>query len=343
MLFDSKLDFPFQEPLPVPNFAEAQMWNFTDGKYGFIFHPGSMPGDLKLWHNAVAVTCPDGSVLATKVIGRGPLEGFGSDTANSRTIEPYRKWELNFDGALRRYHPESLQLGPGTDGRHLPVKVHLDVSAPHSVWDPGAALKNPTDGIFDTMCLMHHEQALTATGFIEIEGKRIAFDGIGHRDHSYGPREMGKLLRGFWINGTFDSGWAFLAFEGTAEGSHLVRRGAIFEDGAVIECEITHDAILRSAAPDPRQFTLSAHLPNGSIREIVVACTNGVNWTANGPAEWCVGTDLSNPRNYIFSHYFAELRCGDEKGLGFADRGAQAALLQNFVEAAPASRGEKND
>lgn len=329
MTFDAKLDLPFDGPLPGPDFAEAQQWNFTDGKYGVIYHIGSMPGDLKLWHNAFAVTCPDGTALASKIIGRGPLDRFGSHSANSITMEPYEAWEVHFDGALRRYQPNELQLAPGRDGRHIPVKVDLKISARHPVWDPGAGSTEHEGSIFQTFCKMHHEQALTAKGVIEIDGERIDFEGVGHRDHSFGPREFGTLLRGFWINGTFESGWSFLAFEGQREGSDNVRKGAIFENGQIIECDFSHEAELHSTAPDPQTFVMKARLSDGTQRDIRVSCKNGVNWTADGPTEWCVGSDISKPRNYVFTHYFADVECDGEAGFGFADRGARADLLKH--------------
>ena len=67
---DPALDHPFEGEMPSPDFAEAQMWNFSDGDYGLMYHLGTMPGDMGLWHNAISINCPDGSVLATKVVGR---------------------------------------------------------------------------------------------------------------------------------------------------------------------------------------------------------------------------------------------------------------------------------
>lgn len=328
MPFDPSIDQPFQGPIPTPDFAEAQQWNFTDGRHGVVYHVGSMPGDLKLWHNAFAITCPDGSVLATKVVGRSATDRFGAHSVNSQTMVPYAAWRIRFDGGLRRYRPDALQVGPGTDGLHVPVRVELDISANHPVWEPGARSGDATDSVFHTICRMHHEQAVKARGVICIDGEHVDFNGIGHRDHSFGPRDFGKLLTGFWVNATFASGWAFLAFEGMLEGVENVRRGAIFENGEIIECEALHSADLETTAPEPRQFAMTLRTLDGRERLIEVTCRGGVNWTGAGPTEWCVGTDLSDPRNYVFTHYFADFACGGEMGLGFVDRGAQAARLR---------------
>ena len=313
--------------MPSADFAESQQWNFTDGEYGVIYHIGSMPGDHKLWHNAFAVTCPDGSVLATKVVGRGPPDRFGAYSVNAQTTDSYKSWTVQFDGGLRRYQPEALQVGPGTDGLHVPVKVDLRICASHPVWEPGAGSKEAGDNIFQTMARMHHEQALTTEGTIEIAGRRVDFGGVGHRDHSFGPRDFGLLLTGLWINATFDNGWAFLVFEGLLDGLAPVKRGSIFENGQIIECEALHEAELTTTAPDPKTFELTLRTADGRRRVMRVTCKGGVNWTGVGATEWCVGTDLSAPRNYIFTHYFAEFECEGVRGLGFVDRGARASRL----------------
>ena len=116
--FEDADDRPFEGELPHPQFAEAQMWNFSDGNYGVVYHVGSMPGDMKLWDSVFSINCPDGSVLVAKVIGRSTEETmFGSPGACSHTIEPYKSWRITFDGAMRRYSQEELAHGPAQTAR----------------------------------------------------------------------------------------------------------------------------------------------------------------------------------------------------------------------------------
>lgn len=329
MEFDPALDLPYSAPMPTPDFSESQQWNFFDGQFGVMYHIGGMPGDNKLWHNAFAISCPDGSTLATKIVGRGPLDAFGSHTVHSVTIEPYKHWRIIFDGALRRYDLDSLQTGPGVDGRHIPVKVELEIRAAHPVWDPGANAEHVggDKGLFASMSKMHHEQALTCNGFIEIDGERIEYQAAGHRDHSFGPRDLSKLRRALWVNGTFESGWSFLQFEGELSGLPLMKRGGLFEDGEIIECHMDHAAELTTSAPEPRAFTLHMSIEGKADRVIEVRVKGGANWTSVGPMEWCLGTLRDDPRNYLFTHYFAELSCNGERGFGFVDRGIITSLL----------------
>lgn len=329
MEFDPALDLPYPGPIPTPDFSESQQWNFFDGQVGVMYHIGAMPGDIKLWHNAFAISCADGSTLATKMVGRGPIDGFGAHAVHSMTIEPYKAWRVVFDGALRRYDPPTLQTGPGVDGRHIPVKVELDIRASHPVWDPGANAEHVggDQGLFASMSKMHHEQALSCTGFIEIDGQRTEYAAPGHRDHSFGPRDLSKLRRALWVNGTFETGWAFLQFEGELAGLPLMKRGALFEGGHIIECHMDHEAELTTSAPEPREFSLRVSTDGKADRVIEVRVKGGANWTSVGPTEWCLGTLRDDPRNYLFTHYFAELFCNGEKGFGFVDRGIITSLL----------------
>jgi hypothetical protein len=324
---DPALDHPFEGEMPSPDFAEAQMWNFSDGDYGLMYHLGTMPGDMGLWHNAISINCPDGSVLATKVVGRSEPGMFGTAGVHTRTLEPYRSWRIVFEGAMRRYRPEDLWRGPGTDGVHIPVRIELDVTASHGVWEPGGRRDDPANSIFETFCKMHHEQPLVARGVIAMAGVEVAFDGIGHRDHSRGPRNFQNLRRGAWFNATFDSGWAFLGFWGE-DHTGVQERSAIFEKGQIILGSMEHRAELSTTAPTPRQFEVLVRTEDERQRRLKISCTQGVNWFCPGASEWCVGADLSDPLNYHWAMSFAEFECDGEPGLGFVDRGALARLLE---------------
>jgi hypothetical protein len=229
---------------------------------------------------------------------------------------------------MRRYQPRETWTAPGADGPHIPVRVDLEVFATHPVWSPGARRSDSDQGLFHTSFRLHHEQALGARGRIEIDGESVDFNGVGHRDHSFGPRDISTTLRGFWLNATFDSGWAFGTMVGVLDPGGEFERTAFFEKGEIQEGVLTKWHDLPTTAPAPREFDIVMADGGGRERVVHVACTGGVNWTGVGPTEWCVGTDRSNPRNFIFTHYFANYQCEGEKGLGFVDRGGRAALLK---------------
>ena len=320
-------DHPFAGALPEPKFAEAQQWNVTDGTHGVIYHVGTYPGDLGLWHNVFGVTCPDGSVLATKVVGRGETGMFGTHSVHTVTVEPYKSWRLRFEGGLRKYAQEDLWKGPGADGEHVAASVDIELTAMHPVWEPGARKEEQADSLFKTQYRLHHEQAVRAQGVIRYGDQTVAFSGVGHRDHSQGPRER-TTIRGLWVNGCFDSGWAFCAMEGLRDPGGQFERSAIFEGGEVHAATLVSFPPLEVTAPFPRDFELPIRDHRGRVRTLRVSRNNGATWFGTGPTEWCVGADLSKPHNYVYTHCFATFECDGEMGIGFVDQGARAAHLR---------------
>lgn len=322
-------DHPFTGESPGFEYAEAQQWNLTDGQYGVIYHVCSMPGDLKLWHNVFAVTRPDGALLVAKIIGRGERHMFGTHPVHAVTLEPYKSFLIHFDGAARRYDSQVLWADTAKDGEHIPLQVALEVSAAHPVWEPGARREDHEHGLFRTTWRMHHEQALRAKGRIVIDGRVIEFSGVGHRDHSFGPRDSRSTVRHFWVNALFESGWAFATVVGSLDPGGEFERGAVFEGGGKIsDASVEEWSKLTAAGPQPRAFPMALRRADGRLYRINVTCDNGINWTGVGRTEWCIGTDRSDPANYLFNQHFAVFECEGERGLGFVDRGARLSMLK---------------
>lgn len=55
----------------------------------------------------------------------------------------------------------------------------------------------------------HYEQGGKATGVIRRKGRKIEINGMGQRDHSWGPRHWSGVGSWTWISAQFSSGWAF--------------------------------------------------------------------------------------------------------------------------------------
>jgi hypothetical protein len=57
----------------------------------------------------------------------------------------------------------------------------------------------------------HYEQHHRATGTVEIDGHELDFDGLGLRDHSWGPRSWQAPRYYRWLTGNFDADRGFMA------------------------------------------------------------------------------------------------------------------------------------
>jgi hypothetical protein len=59
----------------------------------------------------------------------------------------------------------------------------------------------------------HYEQTCSVRGDLHVGGQRIAFDGFGQRDHSWGYRHWAGLDQWHWVTGFLADGRGFNLFE----------------------------------------------------------------------------------------------------------------------------------
>ncbi len=78
------------------------------------------------------------------------------------------------------------------------------------------------------------EQSGTIRGTITIDGRRIAFDTTGHRDHSWGAREWGAIQHWKWMQGQAGPNFSVHFFDILVAGKNYIR-GYIYKDGKMTE------------------------------------------------------------------------------------------------------------
>ncbi len=146
-------------------------------------------------------------------------------------VEPFQRFRLSFEGERHR--------------------LELDYEARFPVFDYAFA-RRPGGG---SAGLEHYEQALTARGEIEMDGKRRSISCLGHRDHSWGFRNESKITGWNWVAAQFGDktlnlyraviGKAFIGsgFVSSAEGNPRIVRmtveGTDYEDGAPVGSTFT--------------------------------------------------------------------------------------------------------
>lgn len=312
-------DFVHAPPLGVDRWAENIQWNVRDKNgLGVMWHMGTMLDDPRLWHIVIAVTEPDGTVHSTKIVAPGTGQ-FGSLNAQLSTITPYREWHFTFFGGMVDVSQDQGAAGLTPDDYHHSVQIDLDLEAAYPVWIPEGSTQFGDWGRF------HHEQAVTVCGTITIAGKPHTLDGIGHRDHSIGPRDLSHLRRGFWGNGIFESGWGFATMLGEYESGAFQRAALFNSDG-------THDATMVRwndlTAFDSKPALVTVELDvQGKQVVIEGQIRHGMNFTVADGAEFCMGTDLARPDRYFLTNFFVDWTSNGEKGIGYLDRGALISLL----------------
>jgi hypothetical protein len=123
------------------------------------------------------------------------------------------------------------RLGPGwgrLDAVDTDAAAHLEFRDfyPLAAWGHDA-------GPLDRLAAGHLECSGAVTGEIVLGGRRVAVDGLGHRDHSWGPRATEIIRNHRWVAGTCgpELGFSLEALH-LADGT-IVSMGFVARDGNV--------------------------------------------------------------------------------------------------------------
>jgi hypothetical protein len=109
------------------------------------------------------------------------------------------------------------------------VKLQFDFAALH---DAFSYRQNP-DGLPSWFAINRFEQTGWVKGFLEVDGRRIEWDRVGHRDHSWGRRNWGVPHHWKWFIAYSDdgsrivNGWIWIARGEWGFGGYVVRDGEL--------------------------------------------------------------------------------------------------------------------
>ena len=109
------------------------------------------------------------------------------------------------------------------------VSLHFDYTALH---DTFSYRQNP-DGLPSWFAINRFEQTGWVTGFLEFGGRRIEWNRVGHRDHSWGMRNWGFPHHWKWFiayspdGSRIVNGWIWIAQGEWGFGGYVVRNGEL--------------------------------------------------------------------------------------------------------------------
>ena len=215
-----------------PLWRESHYFNFYDPRHrlGGITTIGRKPNQ---GHSEAVLVLylPDGSLLVHKK--EGPVTDTSAVGAlRYEMTEPLVGWRLMFEGTcLRVTEPRQLssrwaQLRALF--RRQRVRLDLRWQGLNPVFDYGDYAVLPAD---NRVAARHYEQAGAYTGFVELDGERLAIEALGQRDHSWGIRDWHAPDEWRWIVAQFEADFA-------VHGSRLVlgetqgELGFVWRDGA---------------------------------------------------------------------------------------------------------------
>ena len=210
-------DYPIAEIPDTPNWAENFCLAGYDPGSGIdvYLHIGRWRKDRRLWRELVAIRLPDNTVIAHRAIGNGRAgdRSPGGPNMGVRILEPGRHFEWDFLGGARRVPADYLRDNILDDGPLSRVQFTFDYVADLPAWDLGTAGEGSA-----MVGHGHVEQIGRARAEISVDGELFHFDSAVNRDHSRGPRVLGKLYGHLWMQGILSDGTCFHCYE-AQEGS----------------------------------------------------------------------------------------------------------------------------
>lgn len=337
---DPATDLLHAVPSDRPDWSETMyfhVWSPQDG-VGFFVHTGRWPGDLDLWWAQTIALLPDGQLLVDRSWGRA-VDDRGPATGNLRiTCErPLRRWRLRFDGAGEITTRAKMADGPIGAGPAKAFSFDVELHAAAPVWDMHGALGVDNAVIDDlSWANFHHTQGFTATGTLAIEGQRWDINGVAHRDHSSGHRDVaelgglhffvfvfpdaGRVVNGLvnWrIGGTVDHRVFTFQQDGVCETGSSVRVTGL-------ESYVTHE---------PKQLSVALDREAGEYR-IDATWLQGYTLTFLAPNENLNGVDLrTEPDAVVVTQSTVRVTAPDGQiGYGVIERDYRPSMLPSPQE-----------
>ncbi len=218
-----------------PNFNESMYFNFYDRNRGWggFARIGNRPNE---GYAEVTLTLyrPEGTVLFQ--YERPPIKEHRELHAGGmrfEILEPARHLRVTYRGkALFLQQPLDLEdpQRAFTSNPWREVELHLDyygLSPMYGGETPGEAAS--TELVF---ARGHTEQHVRAVGTLSVDGETIPIDGLGLRDHSWGPRSWQSPAYYRWLTAEFDESFGFMGSWIHLQSGTDLKSGFVFRDGS---------------------------------------------------------------------------------------------------------------
>ena len=316
-------------PVDKPRYGENYMLSAYDPKLdlGMWLHWGTCPDSFSLWEEMVMITLPgDNGLLWTRAYHKPrPEDRPNGPNLHYRVVEPFRQLQISFEGVAMRTPYQEMLTGRVRDTSQELLDLELDVRAAGPAWDNHLSAESGTGrGSMkeQTWASEHFQQPIRVRGTVRVDGRELAFDGSGTRDHSRGQRGHGEWSFGGHnlMVAPFDSGKSFgMQRMWTPKGKPTLEVAFVCIDGEMRHCDIvTRPAFLEAVrlSDDPIELVLRSSLGDHVIRG---RTAKTIYSTVGRPWSFHLGADLSEPRG-LFVPGFAVYEWDGETAAGLCER-----------------------
>lgn len=295
----------------------SYVWS-PENSVGVYMHFNRPPFNARLWHDIFVVYLPGDEYLVAKgftpepeAAVRGP-RGAGLDWTCD---EPWVQWTKRFEGAVQHVTGEELRSGALRDGVHTGARMELVYRQMSSVFGVGDLSQQ--DWAVD-----HYEQHCTVTGWIEYAGLRHEINGMGLRDHSWGPRDLSRMADHVWIQGQFPSGRTFMAIyvRNRSGSGHLDYHLVGDAEGNLTQARLRNPPVISDDSQPLEPYVLEFELGDGTVElikaEVVTGCPIGLV----GQSEMAYGVDSRPQTSHCLWECLAQFEWDGEVGSGLSER-----------------------
>jgi hypothetical protein len=197
------------------NYNESMYFNFFAARrrLGGFLRIGNRPNE-RLAETTVCLYEPDGRVLFNfKRPEIRDNERFDAGGTRFVVERPFESLRVGYAGkACRLEDPLAMSDPRGAFAANpfVDLRIDLAIRGIGPVFGGERRRDAAVDPELD-FARGHYEQHHRAIGEIEIDGRRLAFDGLGLRDHSWGPRSWQAPSCYRWLTANFGEDFGFAA------------------------------------------------------------------------------------------------------------------------------------
>ena len=304
----------YTHPLgPESNFNESMYFNFFD-------RAKNAGGFLRLGNRAnegyaemtLTLFQPDGSVLfqykRPEITGNDAMDAGGM---RFEVIDGLKKLHTTYDGSAVFLTEPAQMADPRTAFKNNPFKkvkidlIHEAAGPAYGSTGAGHKVEDPEK----EFAKAHYEQHMKVHGTVAIDGQAVQIDGLGLRDHSWGPRYWQAIHSYRWLTINFAPDFGMMVSEIWRDREHRTQAGVVVR-GDKIDTIVGVDIDTQFEADGLFHKSLVAHLKLNTGEKLDVA----------GKVMGFI--PLRNRREGMTTHVgegMTEFRCGDAVGYGLSE------------------------
>ncbi|GAA0997338.1 hypothetical protein GCM10009555_094710 [Acrocarpospora macrocephala] len=224
------------EPTDHPQFNESAYYNFVDNDSGFgvLIRMGNRVNE---GHAEVTVLLylPGGGAAIR--FDRAPIndnDRFKAAGLAFEVVEPLRKIKVVFDGTAYLLDKGTALENPKrafTTSPVVPIALELLYDNVVPVYGLGGG--SGIQGAEDSIAVGHYQGPCAVRGWVEIDGRHRHINGLGFRDHSWGPRIWQGPRFWRWLSCMADERNGFVAWAQQIGDTPSPGNGMVLRDGVV--------------------------------------------------------------------------------------------------------------